>query len=191
MSLCVLAEKYGVDKCPAIFHSYTPEYHILLGGIREHVHTVLEIGIGNETLMRPIVGDRYCHGASLRMWRDYFPHAQITGCDILPSTLFTDERINTVLIDQSNAISLETLEGPFDLIIDDGSHIVSHMLLSLKTLWSKLKPGGLYIIEDIKKADMHIFTSLDKFEIVKVHEGLTDWDGFIVFRNTNGEPYTE
>ena len=79
-SLCLLAQKYYVDKCPAIYHHYTPKYHKLLKD--KKVTVFLEIGIGNHELMAPIVGDHYIHGASLRMWRDYFPQAEIIGCDI-------------------------------------------------------------------------------------------------------------
>ena len=36
------------------------------------------------------------------------------------------------------------------MIIDDGSHLPSHQLLSLETLWPSLAPGGLYIVEDVE-----------------------------------------
>ena len=36
------------------------------------------------------------------------------------------------------------------VIIDDGSHLPSHQLLSLETLWPALAPGGLYIVEDVE-----------------------------------------
>lgn len=36
-----------------------------------------------------------------------------------------------------------------DIIIDDGSHISSHQILTFNVLWDKLKIGGLYFIEDI------------------------------------------
>jgi hypothetical protein len=40
--------------------------------------------------------------------------------------------------------------GPdFDIIIDDGSHVGEHILTSFKILWSTVKPGGYYIIEDL------------------------------------------
>ena len=57
-----------------------------------------------------------------------------------------------------------------NLIIDDGSHIVEHMLLSIKTLSKHLKVGGIYIIEDIQHKDINIFTNLkiDNFEIIKI-----------------------
>lgn len=40
--------------------------------------------------------------------------------------------------------------GPeFDIIIDDGCHIVEHQITSFKTLFPLIKPKGMYIIEDL------------------------------------------
>lgn len=38
-------------------------------------------------------------------------------------------------------------KGPWDVIIDDGSHLPSHMIYTMFALWQSVKPGGLYIIE--------------------------------------------
>lgn len=37
----------------------------------------------------------------------------------------------------------------FDVIVDDGSHVPVHMLLTFLETWPHLKPGGMYVIEDI------------------------------------------
>jgi demethylmacrocin O-methyltransferase len=115
---------------------------------------VLEIGIGNAELMGKHI-EGYSPGASLLMWRDYFPAATIFGCDIL-DVLFEGERIVTFHADQNDENSLlsmmaeiSKLEGlPLDLIVDDGSHIFEHQEKSLVTLWRFLKQNGTYIIED-------------------------------------------
>ena len=39
--------------------------------------------------------------------------------------------------------------GEFDIVIDDGSHVNKHILASFKQLVGKLKPGGIYVIEDL------------------------------------------
>jgi hypothetical protein len=39
--------------------------------------------------------------------------------------------------------------SPFDIIIDDGSHINRHQIKTLEILISALRPGGFYVIEDI------------------------------------------
>jgi hypothetical protein len=189
--LCELAFKYKVDKCPQIYHSYTPEYHKILHPLRDSVMKLVEIGIGNYPLMSQIVGKEYKHGASLFMWRDYFPHAQIIGCDILKEVQFTEERIETYIVDQSNEDSLKQFSDiikDFDILLDDGSHVESHMILSFKQLWGNVKRGGLYIIEDIKYNSMHIFEKLhttlgfDDAELVVSHPGRNSWDGFVIFK---------
>jgi hypothetical protein len=190
--LCVLAEKYGVDKCPRIFHTYTPEYHTILNPLRGEIHKFVEIGIGNVPLMRPIVGHSYKPGASLRMWRDYLPGCQIIGCDILPDVIFNDEeRISTYVVDQSKEESLIAFGeriGECDVILDDGSHIESHMILSFKTLWKFVKSGGFYIIEDIKLPALASFENLPSVlgfsnaTLIKSHNGKNNWDSFVMFK---------
>ena len=144
--LTKLAEKYGTDKCPP-YESYTPYYDKLFKGLR--IKSLLEIGIGYPETMEHIPG--YKIGASLRMWRDYFPEAMIWGADIRPDTMFTEDRIKTILCDQSKKKSLLKMIkaiGKQDVIIDDGSHITEHQILSAKTLLPYTK---LYIIEDVKE----------------------------------------
>ena len=150
--LSVLAEKYGCDKTPSIFHSYTPFYDELLRN--RDVKRVLEIGIGTVSTMCHLTD--YKPGASLRMWAEYFPKAYIYGLDIDHAVLINEigGRIHSLVCDQSAEKSLlltaELLGGNFDLILDDGSHIVEHQALTANTFIPKLlAPNGVYIIEDI------------------------------------------
>lgn len=53
--LCELFYKYGSDKCPQIYHSYSTEYYELLKNNRENFLNILEIGIGTNSMMKPIV----------------------------------------------------------------------------------------------------------------------------------------
>lgn len=149
--LCELAEKYGSDKTPSIFHGYTPFYDELLKD--RDVKRVLEIGIGNVACMNHVKD--YKPGASLRMWRDYFPEAKIFGADNDSGVLFNDTlHIYTLWCDQSSERSLVdmagVLGGNFDLILDDGSHVLEHQALTSNTLIPKLlSRTGVYIIEDV------------------------------------------
>jgi hypothetical protein len=147
--LCQVAEKYGCDKTASIFHDYTPFYHQLL---QRPVKRVLEIGIGNTACMNHLA--EYTPGASLRMWQDYFPDAEILGLDIDPSVLINEGHIRSYLCDQSSeGLLLGTaamLGGKFDLIIDDGSHDMGHQALTANTLIPKLlSSSGVYVIEDV------------------------------------------
>jgi hypothetical protein len=195
--LCKLFYKYGSDKCPQIFHSYSEKYYEIVKDHKFNFENVLEIGIGTNEIMKPIVGESYQIGSSLRAWRDFFVNAEVFGLDIDKTVLFNCERISTFYTDQSNGESLLWTIGEikremnddnlkFDLIIDDGSHIISHMTLSFEVLSEFLKPNGIYIIEDIKKNEISYFINfLNKFntiEIKLVHHGNTDWDGFIAIK---------
>lgn len=94
-------------------------------------------------------------GASLSMWMSYFQAGRIVGADIDLSrckVLEQPPRLRLWQCDQSNEDSLRNVArelGPFDIIIDDGSHYPPHQVLTFNTLWPYLRPGGLYCVEDL------------------------------------------
>src|SRR5208337_3863139 len=98
--LCELAKKWGTDKVGN--HSYTPYYHSLFEGRRAEIKKVLEIGIGNDDDM----GTEYRAGASIFMWEEYFPNADIYALDILPEALINKGRIRSYQCNQGSAASL-------------------------------------------------------------------------------------
>lgn len=153
MTIDELSLKYGSDMTPKYGHSYSHKFDELFSKMK-NVEKVLEIGIGYPELMEKYVPG-YNVGPSLKVWRDYFPNAQIYGVDNMEVCMFEDERITTILCDQSNSRELEAIAskfGPFDIIIDDGSHEINHQILSAEVLLPHVKNGGLYIIEDIINA---------------------------------------
>jgi hypothetical protein len=135
--LCDLADKYGCDKAPSIRHSYTPFYHQLFQG--RCVRALLEVGV--------------LEGASLRMWRDYFPEAEIVGFDIEPGYMVNgEERIQTFLCNGTDGgIQLHRKYMPekFDIIIDDASHEPDDQVAAVNNLMPFLADGGVYVIEDV------------------------------------------
>jgi predicted O-methyltransferase YrrM len=150
--LCELAKKYETDKGGRHFrynggpceqcHEYTQVYWDILKNHVESTRRVLEIGINS--------------GASLRMWEEFFPHAEIIGFDVNPDYLFNAGRIRCFQADQSDVRSLQQAVIPalppgelFDLIIDDGSHQLKHQIRSFYLL-QYLSPTGLYIVEDVE-----------------------------------------
>lgn len=152
--LCKLALKYRTDKVAQFRHHYTPYYHELLKDRRDF-KKVLEIGIGYPNLALGHVPN-YRAGASLRMWQDYFPEAEIYGLDIEPSALVNEGRIKSFICDQSDSDSLQhavgQVGGNFDLIIDDGSHNLEHQVFTAKRLLPLLNSTGIYVIEDVLDA---------------------------------------
>ena len=197
--LCDLFFKYGSDKCPAIGHSYSPIYYEFFKEIKETSNHILEIGVGSHEIMDPLCGDQYIIGASLFAWKDFFENSLIFGLDTDPSCIFETDRIQCIYADQSNPKSLEkainqirkNLAIPsiyFNIILDDGSHVVSDMLTSFNTLGKYVSPGGFYIIEDIQEKDLDIFLNLSdvSFDLIKVHTGTPQkWDNFVIYKKNN------
>ena len=150
--LCDVAFKYGTDKCPQIYHTYTPYYYDLFKDKRESVKKVVEIGIGHSQHLRHAVA-HYVTGASLRMWRDFFPNAQVYGADIIPETMFIDNRITTYICDETKKEDLEKLikkiGSDIDIFIDDGWHARDSQVFVCKTVMPLLKKNVVYIIEDL------------------------------------------
>lgn len=146
-NLDALALLWGTDKALG-HHGYTRHYARHLRRRRRSVECVLEIGIGDEA-------DPRAGGNSLRMWRNYFPHATIYGLDLYEKWLDTEARITALKADQSDpdALRLAVAGCPaFDLVVDDGSHVGSHVITTFDVLFPMLKPGGYYAIEDLETA---------------------------------------
>ena len=94
-------------------------------------------------------------GRSLHLWESYFEKpSMIMGLayNANPEGFEGDEGVKIVEGDQSKNETMDYLNsaGPWDIVIDDGSHVPQHMIFSLFSLWRSVKPGGLYIIEDLE-----------------------------------------
>ena len=90
-------------------------------------------------------------GQSLRMWSRYFPNATILGIDVFHKAI-TGPRIRFERGDAADAEFLRRVVdqyGPFDIVVDDGSHIGREIIAGFDVLWDAVKPGGLYVIEDL------------------------------------------
>jgi hypothetical protein len=91
-------------------------------------------------------------GKSLMIWKDYFPKANIIGID-LKSYNFNINRIFTFQGDQTDInflLGVSRKFKKFDIIIDDGSHVCSHIIKTFATLFDFLREDGLYICEDLQ-----------------------------------------
>lgn len=154
--LCQLAYKYGTDKCPRIRHHYTPWYYGQFKGIRADIRKVVEMGIGVlPSPDSPYYQPQYRPGASLRMWRDFFPQAQVYGGDYERSVLFEEERIQTRFCNEkSNRHVRAFLEwvGPgIDLFVDDARHMVSYQTRLARWVFEYAQGDPfLYVIEDVR-----------------------------------------
>lgn len=171
--LCKIAESYGTDKCPQIKHHYTPFYYDLFKNKRNKVKKVVELGIGyyKDMQKQELIYDRglnriYHRGASLYMWRDFFPKAKIYGADIRPEAMFKDVRIKTFVVDERKNEDLEKLikeiGADIDIFIDDASHKVADQIFTAKVVLPLLKKGATYIIEDVSRS-RHITEALKEY----------------------------
>jgi hypothetical protein len=155
--LCKLAFKYRTDKCPKIRHSYTPFYHKVFKDIRKDVKKVFEMGIGFPGTMghvEKVIGKPHIAGASLMMWRDYFPNAQVYGADWDERGIVDGEdRIKTFIADekcpQEIKAMMREVGKDVDLFIDDGAHEHDVQVLLAKTVLPLLQKDVIYIIEDV------------------------------------------
>lgn len=130
MTLFQLAYKYNTDKAGPQ-HNYIPFYE---ANLPANPKKLLEIGIKE--------------GASMRMWREYFPKCELHGMDLFEE--FPQPEIEGVTWwkgHQANYYMLEQLlREEFDVIIDDGSHISRHQLMTFFALYT----GKHYFIEDLQ-----------------------------------------
>lgn len=167
-----LASKYGTDK---LDHGYIPFYEKHLP---KSPRRILEIGVNN--------------GASIKMWRDYFPHAEIIGLDlfaeydigevyedVVGDNLDLIAKTHFVKGDQRDWQILEELRKyNFDVIIDDGSHNSRDQMMTFYGLFN----GKQYYIEDLHCCDEEIWRQ-------GLPEGVTaknifDSDEFLMYNAT-------
>ena len=122
---------------------YFPIYENHLNRFVNRSVTVLEIGV--------------LDGGSLAMWRNYLgPHSRIIGIDINPEAKqHEDFQIEIEIGNQSDIDFLDSLfkrYGPFDIVIDDGSHKQSDLISTFSYFKDKMPNNSVYIIEDTHTA---------------------------------------
>jgi hypothetical protein len=164
-----LCDIYGSDKGSATTsnhpypwapHTYADYYHHLFSHCRHSIKSVFECGLGtNNPNLLSSMGEKGKPGASLRVWRDYFPNALIYGADIDREILFNEDRIKTFFIDQLNPDLIKDFWNSanvknLDLIVDDGLHTFEAGITLFHHSIDKLSESGIYIIEDIAQTDV-------------------------------------
>jgi hypothetical protein len=129
---------YKSDK-GAIYHNYLEIYEKYFSKYRDSLENFLEIGLWE--------------GESIRMWRDYFSVGNLVGVDILDLSHIELKDTVILLGDQSVRADLESIVeksySEFDIIIDDGGHMMHQQQITLGTMFKYLKSGGVFVIEDL------------------------------------------
>lgn len=136
----------GSENCDkGTVHSYIPFYQVLFEGYRKNTVNVLEIGI--------------YRGVSLLMWDKFFYNSnKVVGVDIsldwVHQRVFDYAKVNNKLQilqhDATRESVLDIVSDNYDIIIDDGSHILQDQLKAFDLFKDRLNDGGLYVIEDIQ-----------------------------------------
>jgi len=107
-------------------------------------------------------------GISLGAWLQYFANpatvqgvaygvdagnAKNKACELMPAQC---NKLEIYSLDQSDKAALADMSAKnpegWDIIIYDASHYPPHQIISFQSLWPKLRPGGLYVIEDIESS---------------------------------------
>ena len=151
-TLMELVDNSRTDK--NTIHAYLELYEKLFKSKKITANNILEVGLGQR-------GN--CHCGSAKLWYDYFLNADIYGIEIYDETYVWEgiknkERIK--IYTSTNAYNeIEFNEKllkkniKFDILLDDGSHILDDMKQFIKLYTQILKEDGILIIEDIPKIE--------------------------------------
>lgn len=150
--LLKLANKHNTDK--GYKHNYIGTYYKYFKKFQDKEIKLLELGISQ--------------GSSLFMWKDFFPKGTIIGLDIFKGDHYEgkvdniksklDKKgIEYIVGSQSDLRILPKVinkckDGDsmgFDIIIDDASHRPKDQQISMMIMFSLIKDGGYYVIEDL------------------------------------------
>ncbi len=129
-------KKYDTDKFK---NGLIDVYKDVFGNIRNKKISLLEIGVAQ--------------GGSIKFWADYFKHpeSKIIGLDIALPNSSLPKKVIVYKCDQNDSKYLKQIavtHGPFDIIIDDGSHRQKETMNCFNVLLDYVAVGGYYVIED-------------------------------------------
>lgn len=159
---------FGTDKCE---HGYATIY----AHVPTTIRSVLEIGVGG--------------GQSLRAWRSLFPRATVCGIDVADQRPDTD--LNFGHVRQIKCPIKEFVLSKwfpngteFDLVVDDGSHILEDVLHGFRELNGVCR--GLYVIEDVKLENVQpILLGIGNSKVNSVIQTHSDGDSRVVVAQFN------
>ncbi len=169
ISLDELGIKYNTDKASLYTrnnvtlkgHDYLKYYELFLKELKKETFTMVELGCFT--------------GASLKMWKEYYPKAQIVGVDLNPNLKRLEEERIHFLCSNAVASDLPAKLKEFKnikCIIDDCSHAWGDQRRSFEMLFPILNGGGYYIIEDLECGAMGAYPNYPP----KVLDAQVFWD---------------
>lgn len=125
------------------WYQYFPVYERHFDRFRNQHITLFEIGIGE--------------GGSLQLWKRHLgPFARIVGIDVHPLCKQVEEdQIHVRIGSQDDQGLLADIVAEFgnpDIVIDDGSHLQSHINTTFDFLYPRVTKNGIYVVEDLHAA---------------------------------------
>ncbi len=92
-------------------------------------------------------------GGSLAMWREFFgKDAKIIGIDINPECkAHESDGIEIFIGSQDDPALIQQIFNKYpwvDIVLDDGSHMMQHMVSSFELMYERIQPNGIYMVED-------------------------------------------
>lgn len=143
MNLKELFDKHGTDK--GTKHRYDIVYDHLFSPRRNQELNFLEVGVWK--------------GNGLAAFHEYFPNANLYGIDdftrVNPEQvpIFKKDRVQWGKCDstifEESSLLLRKFGVQFDIIVDDGAHHPHANMFTFMNFKDALKPGGIYVIEDV------------------------------------------
>lgn len=137
--------RYETDKTT---HFFLHHYDKILNHIRYEPIKMLEIGVYK--------------GASIKMWREYFPNAELHCIDINHVDFSDLKNVTMHVVDCDHKEELKSLSeklGEFNVIIDDGGHTMKQQQNALEVFWPKVKKNGIFIMEDMHTSIKNLYPS--------------------------------
>jgi hypothetical protein len=118
------------------------KYELFLDRIRKRARPrILELGAGPDNNI----------GASVRVWKEFFPDGEIHVADIKATARGLEAEgfhVHVGNLGQAEFVRALAAQA-WDFVIDDASHIWTHQLLAFRTLFPSVTPGGVFIMEDL------------------------------------------
>ena len=150
-SLDELFTYYGTDKAKKVKNPYSKNSELFVGhGYSKFYEKHLEFS-KNDNFNLLEIGTWY--GASTASFCKYFPNAKIFGLDKNFKFKYKSKNIIFIQCDIRTKYGLEKLKSrihgkKFKVIIDDGSHILTHIIKNIFFFINYIEKGGYFIIED-------------------------------------------
>ncbi len=142
---------YGTDKAKKVKNQYDKNSNILIGhGYSKFYERHLEV-LRNSSFNLLEIGTWF--GASAASFCKYFTNAKIFGIDRNFKFKYKSKNITFIQCDLRSKKDLEKLSDKlygkkFKIIVDDGSHILTHIIKNIIFFIRYIEKGGYFVIED-------------------------------------------